>query len=308
MTLTSKEYFLKNVKICDKIDYVDSKNDYFNYICYITKIEESDRSVNINTSSITFFVDFENKQIHGIDKETNLSYEVTHIRSLNVSSFFLDANNLSDNNEIKDKKEITMSDLCSTVRTGQTIEYIHTFSGSFYTDKVRDLEGDHNSYTIIGDHTKFKIDFILNKIYSNQSNNSKLLKVGDLDLSKLFENNPQLNDDKFSTENFMNENPEIKTILDKVDNFKGIAIDPQETEVIDKPSRYNGDHCQQIIEQWPIKKANGNSAGFSWCIGNILKYLYRIEEKGDPIQQIDKAIWYLNRIKTYYQNEGKKVK
>ena len=202
MTLTSKEYFLKNIKINDRIDYVNSENDYFTQICYITEIEENLGSVNINTSSITFFVDFENKQIHGIDKETNLSYKVTQIRGLNVSSFFLDENNLSDNNEIKHKQNIQ----------------------------------------------------------------------------------------------------------NLIDEFKDVfnITDPQETEVIDKPSRYNGDHCQQIIEQWPIKKANGNSAGFSWCIGNILKYLYRIEEKGDPVQQIDKAIWYLNRIKSYYQNEGKK--
>ena len=215
MTLTSKEYFLKNVNIGDKITYEDNINNYLyinNYLSFggiINDIQENNLSINLFTKELIFYVDFQNKQIHGIHKETNLSYEVTQIRELNVSIFFLDENNL------------------------------------------------------------------------------------------------QPNDDKFSVENFMNENSEIKSILDKVDNFKGIAINLQETEVIDKPSRYNGDHCQQIIEQWPIKKANGNSAGFSWCIGNILKYLYRIEEKGDPIQQIDKAIWYLNRIKSYYQNEGK---
>ena len=72
-------------------------------------------------------------------------------------------------------------------------------------------------------------------------------------------------------------------------------------EIIDNPPRYDGDRCQKIIEQWPIKKANGNTAGFAWCIGNVLKYLYRIEEKGDPVDQIDKAMWYLKRMRSYYE-------
>jgi hypothetical protein len=73
-----------------------------------------------------------------------------------------------------------------------------------------------------------------------------------------------------------------------------------EDEAIDLPKRYDGDRCQCIIESWPLKAANGNMMGFASCISSVLRYLYRLEEKGDARQQIGKALWYLNRIRSYY--------
>lgn len=33
----------------------------------------------------------------------------------------------------------------------------------------------------------------------------------------------------------------------------------------------------------------------SFCIGNAMKYLWRHQEKGNPIQDLKKAVWYIQR-------------
>lgn len=33
----------------------------------------------------------------------------------------------------------------------------------------------------------------------------------------------------------------------------------------------------------------------SFCLGNALKYLWRADEKGSPIEDLKKASWYLDR-------------
>lgn len=56
---------------------------------------------------------------------------------------------------------------------------------------------------------------------------------------------------------------------------------------VDHPKHYNTGKFEviDVIEDW---KLDFNS-------GNALKYLARHEHKGNPIQDIEKAIWYLNR-------------
>lgn len=33
----------------------------------------------------------------------------------------------------------------------------------------------------------------------------------------------------------------------------------------------------------------------NFCIGNAMKYLFRADLKGDPIENLEKALWYINR-------------
>lgn len=33
------------------------------------------------------------------------------------------------------------------------------------------------------------------------------------------------------------------------------------------------------------------------CAGNAIKYIWRFNRKGKPVEDINKAIWYLNRLK-----------
>ena len=43
--------------------------------------------------------------------------------------------------------------------------------------------------------------------------------------------------------------------------------------------------------------------GFSFNLGNVIKYLWRAEEKGAPIADLQKAEWYLRREITRRINE-----
>lgn len=56
---------------------------------------------------------------------------------------------------------------------------------------------------------------------------------------------------------------------------------------VDHPEHYNkhpsGVECIDIIE------------GFSFCVGNAIKYLWRAEFKGDPMEDLKKAKWYIER-------------
>lgn len=33
----------------------------------------------------------------------------------------------------------------------------------------------------------------------------------------------------------------------------------------------------------------------NFCIGNAMKYLWRVDDKGDPIENLQKAKWYIQR-------------
>jgi hypothetical protein len=62
---------------------------------------------------------------------------------------------------------------------------------------------------------------------------------------------------------------------------------PEIDDPVNAPRHYrshpSGIECIQITEHM----------GFN--LGNVIKYLWRAEEKGDPIENLKKAAWYLNR-------------
>jgi len=59
------------------------------------------------------------------------------------------------------------------------------------------------------------------------------------------------------------------------------------TDLVNHPAHYtshpSGVECIQITEHC------------SFCIGNAIKYLWRADEKGAAIQDLEKAAWYINR-------------
>jgi hypothetical protein len=60
------------------------------------------------------------------------------------------------------------------------------------------------------------------------------------------------------------------------------------SEKVEHPSHYNrGDlpECIEIIEALEL----------DFCLGNAMKYLYRAGAKGDRVEDIRKARWYLDR-------------
>lgn len=59
-------------------------------------------------------------------------------------------------------------------------------------------------------------------------------------------------------------------------------------ESVNHPSHYGGDTTYEaikVIEAWEL--------GF--CLGNAVKYICRAGKKGDALEDLQKAAWYLNR-------------
>lgn len=56
---------------------------------------------------------------------------------------------------------------------------------------------------------------------------------------------------------------------------------------VERPKHYNvhpsGVECIQITEH------------MNFCLGNAVKYLWRAGEKGDAVEDLRKAAWYINR-------------
>jgi len=65
-------------------------------------------------------------------------------------------------------------------------------------------------------------------------------------------------------------------------------------DLVNHPPHYtNGD-----IECIDAMKASMSHIEFcGYLKGNVIKYLWRYRDKGKSIQDIDKALWYLNRLK-----------
>ena len=59
------------------------------------------------------------------------------------------------------------------------------------------------------------------------------------------------------------------------------------SDPVNHPSHYTGHPCgMEVIE---ITKHE------TFCIGNAIKYLMRYKLKGNPRQDLEKAVWYINK-------------
>lgn len=62
------------------------------------------------------------------------------------------------------------------------------------------------------------------------------------------------------------------------------------TDTVNSPPHYQLDGIETI----EIIEAMGDAE--SYCYGNIVKYVTRARSKGNEIQDLKKARWYLNRL------------
>lgn len=64
------------------------------------------------------------------------------------------------------------------------------------------------------------------------------------------------------------------------------------TDMVNQPPHYTGHpsgvECIEVAEHLPF------------CLGNAFKYLFRRDAKGNPLENIEKAIWYVNRHNETY--------
>lgn len=76
----------------------------------------------------------------------------------------------------------------------------------------------------------------------------------------------------------------VTAILDELDRASNT-----ESEAVDHPAHYGGAdnpyEAIKVIEAWEL--------GF--CLGNAVKYISRAGKKGDAIEDLEKAHWYISR-------------
>ena len=71
-------------------------------------------------------------------------------------------------------------------------------------------------------------------------------------------------------------------------------------DMVNHPSHY-ADHCSiECIDA--IELALGDDGAINYCIGNVIKYLWRCKFK-NGIEDINKARWYLNRLLACYSED-----
>jgi len=79
-------------------------------------------------------------------------------------------------------------------------------------------------------------------------------------------------------------------MADKFDKLKklGIGFERPPYNLVNHPSHYRaGDVYEtiRVIEAWNL----------NFNLGNTIKYISRVDAKGDPIENLEKARWYLTR-------------
>lgn len=62
---------------------------------------------------------------------------------------------------------------------------------------------------------------------------------------------------------------------------------------VDKPYHYNSGNIECIDY---IKEVLGLEGFIDYCHGNIIKYQHRYKYKQKPVEDIEKAKWYLDRM------------
>ena len=74
-----------------------------------------------------------------------------------------------------------------------------------------------------------------------------------------------------------------------------IMFEIEEKEMVDHPSHYNqGIETIEYIESWSM---NFNT-------GNVIKYVTRAGHKNDRLEDLKKAMWYLDREIQRIENKG----
>ena len=64
--------------------------------------------------------------------------------------------------------------------------------------------------------------------------------------------------------------------------------DEMNMDKVNHPSHYGGDTTYEaikVIEAW----------GLDFHLGNVVKYIGRAGKKGDSVEDLEKALWYLQR-------------
>ena len=71
------------------------------------------------------------------------------------------------------------------------------------------------------------------------------------------------------------------------------ALNDEVVDVVNSPPHYKSGGIEAIEG---IEASMGPEAYAGYLKGNILKYMWRYERKGKPLEDLKKARWYLDRL------------
>jgi hypothetical protein len=71
------------------------------------------------------------------------------------------------------------------------------------------------------------------------------------------------------------------------------ALDQDVVDVVNSPPHYKSGGIEAIEG---IEASMGPEAYAGYLKGNIMKYMWRYERKGKPVEDLKKAQWYLGRL------------
>jgi len=74
--------------------------------------------------------------------------------------------------------------------------------------------------------------------------------------------------------------------------MKPVTLKAKQTDMVNHPPHYTSGpkcSCGKTIECIEVAKDRG------FLIGNVIKYLWRCDAKGSPIEDLKKAAWYLQK-------------
>ncbi len=82
-------------------------------------------------------------------------------------------------------------------------------------------------------------------------------------------------------------------IIKKIDEPEKVVVPQLDNDAVNHPSHYMQGK-KEVIEI--IEETTANYRGeVRYHIGNAIKYIFRAPLKGNLVQDLEKAIWYLNR-------------
>ena len=77
------------------------------------------------------------------------------------------------------------------------------------------------------------------------------------------------------------------------DALNGEVVGDEIVDVVNSPSHYKSGGIEAIEG---IEASMGPEAYAGYLKGSVMKYLWRYEKKGKPIEDLKKARWFLDRL------------
>lgn len=78
---------------------------------------------------------------------------------------------------------------------------------------------------------------------------------------------------------------------------------PFEPDMVNHPPHYGGK--VETIDYLEDKLTHEEFVGY--LKGNVLKYMSRLGKKDKPVQDAKKALWHLDRLISFYEEDGKNI-